>query len=378
MPNPGYHDMLPDNTHDESARFGFVATFKEHVAGELAPGNRAVFEREVEPHFVRAHNRPPSNRHEVRKEMQGNNYWQMYGSLFRLCQELLQEYGEDMVHRQIGGLIDKARSYRDRATKGSLRLDPELAIPRYHTGVDIHCQQGGYHTDRGLDDVTAGAMYDPSVYYFALGALGEYNDDMAVSVISWLREEHPGFAPRRILDMGCTVGHCTIPYTEAFPDAEVHAIDVAAPVLRYAHARAEAMGHAVHFSQQNAERTDFEDGSFDLIVSHIMLHETSHRAIYNIMKECHRLLSPGGMVVHVEAPVRNDEIEPFDAFMHDWATHYNAEPFWGTLHDMDLDEPVLQAGFTPDNVINAYASKESGGGLGLTGGIMWHLLGGTK
>lgn len=378
MSSPGYHAMMAETTHDEAARFDFVCTFKQHVAGDLAPGNRTVFEREVEPLFVRAHNRPPSNRHEVRHGMRENGYWRMYGSLFRLCQELLQDYGEETVYRQIGGLIDKARGYRDRATKGSLRLDAGLEIPHYHTGVDTHCQPGGYHTDRGPDDVSAGAMYDPTVYYFALGALGDYNDDMAVSLIRWLGDEHPGFLPRRILDMGCSVGHSTIPYTVAFPDAEVCAIDVAAPVLRYAHARAEAMGHAVHFTQQNAERTSFEDGSFDLIVSHILLHETSRQAIYNIMKESHRLLSPGGMVLHVEAPVHNDALEPYDAFMHDWATHYNAEPFWGTLHDMDLEEPALQAGFAKDNVIDAYASKESGGGIGLTGGIAWHLYGGRK
>ena len=378
MPSPGYHAMLVQTTHDENARLDFVCSFKQHVSGCLAPGNRTVYEREVEPNFVRAHNRPPLNRHEVHREMRGNDYWQMYASLFRLCQELKQDYGGDPVHRQIGGLIDKARRYRERATKGTLRLNPELEIPRYHTAVDIHCLPGGYHTERGPDDVSSGAMYDPGVFYFAMGAMGDYNEDMGTSVIRWLRQERPDLAPRRILDMGCTVGHCTIPYAEAFPDAELHAIDVAAPVLRYAHARAEAMGHAVNFSQQNAERTDFVDGSFDLIVSHILLHETSRRALYNIMSECHRLLSPGGIVLHAEVPVINAELAPFDAFMRDWATHYNAEPFWGTLHDMDLAEPALQAGFAKDDVFLARTPKEQGGRLALTGGDTWLIYGATK
>ena len=54
------------------------------------------------------------------------------------------------------------------------------------------------------------------------------------------------------------------------------------------------MGAAIHFSQQNAEKTDFADGSFDLIVSHIFLHETSRTAVDNILAECRRLLKPGG------------------------------------------------------------------------------------
>src|SRR5205807_7337786 len=85
----------------------------------------------------------------------------------------------------------------------------------------------------------------------------------------------------------------TLPYVDAYPEAEVHAIDVAAPMLRYAHARAEALGRRVHFSQQNAESTNFRDESFDLIVSHILLHETSAKAVRNIVRECHRLLRKG-------------------------------------------------------------------------------------
>ena len=65
----------------------------------------------------------------------------------------------------------------------------------------------------------------------------------------------------------------------SYPNAEVHAIDIGAPLLRYAHARAEALGKKVHFSQQNAEHTHFPDGSFDLIVSHIFPHEIPPFAI---------------------------------------------------------------------------------------------------
>ena len=117
--------------------------------------------------------------------------------------------------------------------------------------------------------MAAGATYDRAVYIYAMSRLGTLNDEMGQSVVLHLKEQHPNFQPRRILDMGCTVGHSTLPYVDAYPEAEIFAIDVGAPVLRYAHARAEALGKRVHFSQQNAEQTNFEEGSFDLIVSHI-------------------------------------------------------------------------------------------------------------
>ena len=34
----------------------------------------------------------------------------------------------------------------------------------------------------------------------------------------------------RILDFGCTVGNIMLPYAEAFPGAEIHAVDVSAPL----------------------------------------------------------------------------------------------------------------------------------------------------
>ena len=379
MIQQGTHAMMATATHDEDAQMKFVTALKDHVATRIGPGNRVVYEKVTEPGFRKRHGRAPKDRHEVHREMRRDQRWQMFGSLSRLYQELKQAGGGAIVSRQIGELNDRARRFRDSNRKlSSLRLNLALDIPRYQADIDIHCLPGGYHTDRSPDDVTAGAMYDPGVYYFAMGAMGPYNEDMGIAIPNWLRATRPGFKPKRILDMGCTVGHCTIPYTDAYPDAEVHAIDLAAPVLRYAHARAEAMGAAVHFSQQNAEQTDFADSSFDLIVSHILLHETSFKAVYAIMKECHRLLRPGGIVVHAEAPVRNAEIHPFEAFAHDWATHYNAEPFWGTLHDMDLEKPAREAGFAPDKIFIDHTAKHYGGGPGLTGGGSWLLYGAEK
>ena len=379
MPMPGAHGMMPETDHDEASRMNFVYAFKEHVTRNVTPGAKAAWRTRIEPAFQRETARPPRDRHEVHRAMRKDGTWQMFGSLSRLYQELKQEVGEAVVHRQAEDLRDRAQTYRARARHTTLRLDPGLAIPRYQTAVDIHLMPGGYHTERMDGDVTSGAIYDPGVYLFAMGALGPYNEDMGLGVLRWLKANRPGFTPRRILDMGCAVGHCTTPYADAFPAAEIHAIDVAAPVLRYAQARAESMGYAIHFSQQNAERTDFPAGHFDLIVSHILLHETSHKALYAIMAECHRLLSPGGIVLHGEAPVDNRKLDPFNAFMRDWSTHYNAEPFWGALHDLDLTDPATKGGFARDKVIIDFAPQPSPvAGRKLAGGAAWLLFGGEK
>ena len=147
--------------------------------------------------------------------------------------------------------------------------------------------------------------------------------------------------------MGCTVGMSTVRYGQAWPEAELHAVDVGAPVLRYAHARAESKGVAVHYSQQNAERTNFADNSFDLVVSTILAHETSNSAWQNILTECYRVLKPGGIMVHADLPQFMD-IDTYSQFLFGNETRYNNEPFWSTFRAMDLKAAMEKAGFAPD------------------------------
>jgi SAM-dependent methyltransferase len=182
-----------------------------------------------------------------------------------------------------------------------------------------------------------------------MGYSGPYCDGKGRSLVNYLRQHLPELSPSRILDMGCTVGHSTLPYKEAFPDAEVIGIDVARPQVLYAHARASALGFDVAFEEQNAEATTFADASFDLVVSHILLHETSGKAMPKIFKECHRLLRPGGYMIHVDLPPF-DRMNEFAKFIMDNETYHNNEPFWGAMREMDQVALAVQAGFARDKV----------------------------
>lgn len=380
------HAALPSANHDEFARQEFVRSYKQFLVKHVHGGNRVRYEQAVKPAFQREHQRPPRDRFEVRDVMSRDPYYRMFSTLLRTSQEMMWSACQKPVARAFSELN---KSIQDVPAKvgGSLRLDASLVTPRYHTAVDIHCQPGGYHSELAPDDASPGMVYDRGVHLYAMGQMGPYNDDIGASIVLWLQQQHGDFKPRRILDMGCAVGHSTVPYAQAFPDAEVHAIDVAAPMLRYAHARAEDLGATIHFSQQNAERTDFADGSFDLIVSHILLHETSNRALQNIITECHRLLAPGGMMVHAETPPYKD-LDAFDAFMLDWDTRNNNEPFWARCHEIDLKDLSRRGGFDPALQLEAMipsafqvaAAKRSkvfqGGDFG--GGGLWFVYGNRK
>jgi ubiquinone/menaquinone biosynthesis C-methylase UbiE len=230
-----------------------------------------------------------------------------------------------------------------------LETSDEFDVPRYVSAIDIHCMPGGYSPAAAPDSVAAGAPYDRGVYLYSMDMMGPDNDDMGRSVCNYIKRRLPEFQPRDILDMGCTVGHSTLPYKEEFPQAGVTGIDVAGPCLRYAHARAETMGQEVAFLQRNAEETGFADGSFDLIVSHILLHETSSKAMPRIFRECYRLLKPGGIMIHADLPPF-EKMGSFMQFILDNETYYNNEPFWGAMRQMDQVALATSAGFAPEDV----------------------------
>jgi SAM-dependent methyltransferase len=343
------HAMLVTPDRDEHARQDFVRSFKAYIQNGIVPGVHGAWHSEVRPGFVRDKGREPADRHEIRDIMVRNPLFQHYASMQRVSQELQWDTVLDSVERELPELIERARAANKGRQLGSLTLDPALEPPRYVVGVDIHCMPGGYCGDGGGDDVAAGALYDRGVYLYALGMMGPYNDDIGGSAARFVRDNYPQFRPRRILDLGCTVGHSTLPWVDAFPDAEVHAIDVGAPLLRYAHARAESLGKRVHFRQADAENTGYPDEHFDLVVSSILFHETSAKALPAIIRECRRLLAPGGMAVHGDLPPFW-AMDEFNQFMFDCETYYNNEPYWGAMRMVDQIEASVRAGFARDKV----------------------------
>jgi SAM-dependent methyltransferase len=131
-------------------------------------------------------------------------------------------------------------------------------------------------------------------------------------------------------------------------DVYAGAVDIAAPMLRYAHARSEAMGVPVHYSQQNAGYTNFEDGSFDLILSNLLLHEIPQKLTKQIIRECHRLLAPGG--VHVHNDMVGWPTDAFQEFMAEWNSHHNNEPFERGSGTLDWKAACIDAGFLAEDV----------------------------
>jgi SAM-dependent methyltransferase len=344
----GRHAMSPQAGHDDVARFNFLANFNKYMSSTVVGGNAVAFEARVRPRWEREHGRPPQDRREIRAAMAADPYYQMWSSLRRSAMEMRQQAGRAMVLRQAEALRDRARALN--AGAETLQLDPSVEVPRYQSAIDNHCMPGSYYAEYIEDDVAAAANYDAGMFATTTGLFGRFLDGAGRGVAEWLARRRPGWQPRRILDLGCGLGHNTVPLARAFPGSEVVAVDLGAPMLRYGHARAAGMGvRNIRFVQGNVETLAFPDGHFDFVCSTMFFHETSHSALRRILRETDRVLAAGGLHIHLEQPPYRG-MDEFEKFLRDWDCYNNNEPFWTTVHDTHMPTLLAELGFRGDDL----------------------------
>ena len=348
-------DALYQPSHDEFARQRMIGVMRNHAFHNLRYAVADEYEKVVAPRLAKEGKPLPQDGHAIDKVMQSEHLYRFYSAIRYNSQEMMYLSVQDPVLRVAGDMIEIGRDATARnPAGGSLRLAENFEVPRYVTAQDIHLAPGCFHSEYTADDLTQGAILQFGSMV-GVGGMAHRKSAgvVAQSVSSWLTLKYPDFKPKRILDIGTQSGKNLIPYLDEYPDAELYGIDVAAPCLRYGHAKAEHEGVAIHFSQQNAEALDFADGYFDLIVSSFFFHEVPVPATKRILKECYRLLSPGGVMAHMELPP-SKLAGPVLDFMWDWDTQNNNEPSYRAFRGQDPAQLVAEAGFAPANAFEVH------------------------
>lgn len=332
------------------AAFDYVEGLKRYVAEKFMPGLRAAYEAR-ELRYAQEHDgEKPETLEQVGEMMRPMTLYKYNRAIQQKSQELMWRVIYESLEPRRSKLVEELNRPTENAI-GSVETDPDLELPKYYTAVEFHLQPRSYHGDD-----LAGVVYDIGVPIYVLHRNGPDSGESGRALASVI----PSGRYEKILDMGCGVGQKTIPMADAFPGAQVHAIDLSAPMIKYAHKRAERMGRKVHFSQQNAERTKFNADSYDLVFSTILLHELPPVAIRNVIAEIHRVLKPGGLTAHLNLPPYS-QLSPYNAFLMNWETRNNGEPYWHTFHELDLPAIFGEAGFKNIREVRA-ESKNTGRG----------------
>ena len=340
------HGMAPRPDADAASRGRFVSAVRGLILNDLASDLKAAYETRAAPAWAREHGSLPGSSGEAHKALRGDPAFNIYSAMRVQAQRMVWENAGAGVERDLNDLERAAAEVAGRP--GECLLDEEFEIPRNVDAIDVHLMPGSY--TGGAASLAAGAMYDRGLAVFSMGLMGENLDDIGLSMAAWVARKYPDFKPRRILDLGCTVGHNSLPWKSAYPDAELIGIDAAPGVLRYASARAKMQGVEAEFRQMDASTLDFPDQSLDLVFSSMFLHELPKKVRAEVYREAHRVLRPGGLMLHMELPP-NSQTEPFEGFYLDWDSYYNSEPYYKGYRDEDPRASCLSAGFAAQDYI---------------------------
>ena len=365
------HAMLPELSPEDRSRQRAVVELRRLLNGEVRPRAEEFFAREGAPAFEARRGRAPREPGEIAEALFESPSYRLWSAMNRAAQEMLWLAVGEPVMRDVERLEAEAERLATRPGRlGALELDPGFAPAGGVAETDVHLQPGGYTLERGPRDIVAGALYENggNVYSFGQG-IGR-GDSKAGAVIRYLDERHPGFVPRRILEIGCSAGAAACGYAAHYPEAEVHAVDLGAGMLRYAHARAEALGVRVFFHQMSGAALRFPDGSFDLVVSNNLLHEIGRADRAAMMTEARRVLRPGGLAVHQDVPIRAAPTA-VAAVERGWDEKYNGEIYWNVYGGDDLVADMRAAGFPADSLQETRVAKVTGPGG-------WYLLAGEN
>ena len=171
-----------------------------------------------------------------------------------------------------------------------LALNAALPLPDYYRKVDIHQHPGGLWSDE-----IAGFVYERGARS-TTPLMGKAHKDLHQRFTDFVADL--GTTPSHILDMGCGFGKSTRPFYETFKDAIVEAIDLSAPCLKVgAHEAGYCSKSTVRYRQMDALTTDYDDNTFDLVTSTMLIHELPPAEIDQLFAEATRVLAPGGRMV---------------------------------------------------------------------------------
>ena len=137
----------------------------------------------------------------------------------------------------------------------------DVSIPPHFNQTFVHFLPGGYlngHTVR--------------LSYMGQSKFNFLHEEL---LMEWLVKLHGDKRPRRILDIGTGPGFSAFVLAQLFPEAQVVAVDLAAPYIRMARRWAELRNVTnVEFYQANAEDLSWlESETFDFINYAYVLHE---------------------------------------------------------------------------------------------------------
>lgn len=136
-----------------------------------------------------------------------------------------------------------------------------------------------------------------------------------------------GWPYRKALEIGAGTGFFSLNLRQAGVLDEVHVTDISPGMVEAAKRNAERLGFTIEGRTADAERLPYEDGTFDIVVGHAVIHHLPD--VEQAFREMLRVLRPGGRIVICGEPTRYGDLVARRLSRATWwaATHLTQLPF---------------------------------------------------
>jgi ubiquinone/menaquinone biosynthesis C-methylase UbiE len=203
--------------------------------------------------------------------------------------------------------------------------------PRYYL-QNFHFQSGGWMTDDSAD------RYDTQVEVLLNGTANAMRRQA-------LPELHEAFAGRdqrklRLLDVGCGTGRFLDFIKQAWPRLQITGLDMSDAYIR--HAKQHLRRSRSNFIVGKAEEIPLSEDSQDAVTSTFLFHELPPKIRRIALRECARVLKPGGRLVLLDSLQRGDRPD-YEGLLELFPRSYH-EPYYSSYIKENLGSLASKCG----------------------------------
>ena len=215
----------------------------------------------------------------------------------------------------------------------------EEDYPGYYL-QNFHHQTDGYLSDHSAE------IYDLQVEILFNGTA----DSMRRRILSPLKTGLKKYLAQdskkvKVLDIATGTGRTLQQIQSALPQVELYGLDLSGSYLKQASKYLSSRsGDLVQLTKGNAERMPYSSSSFQALTCVFLFHELPRDARQNVLKECYRLLEPGGTLVLADS-IQIEDSPEFTPIMENFHKIFH-EPFYRDYIIDDINLRLEESGFS--------------------------------
>ena len=223
--------------------------------------------------------------------------------------------------------------------------DTRAKRPRYYL-QNFHFQSGGWMTDDSAE------RYDTQVGVLLNGTANA----MRRQALPQLHELFAGRDQRqlRLLDIGCGTGRFLDFVKQAWPRLHTLGLDMSDAYIRHAKRHLSERSRT-SFVVSKAEAIPLPDSSQDAVTSIYLFHELPPKVRRRALRECARVLKPGGRLIVLDS-LQRDDLPDYEGLLQRFPQNYH-EPFYASYTREDFPALALDCGLTHVRNVVVFVSK---------------------